>query len=288
MEDLKKLIDNLNVENIITGNNVSIIDTEIVDRQNCIDDIRSAAFYAFGQSKITNKNIALIIDGNFISNIYTVLTEAWFQNTNIIVISLYNSIYDINVRYLDRCSVCNMSFFLKDIEQMKEKIKESLKINGPKIYNVVVDWNLEEQKNDYSNLLDALNRILKEDDELYLYNSNEKYEKYKEMYNITNIDYKYKYGIISKYVAYLIDQKSLNKILICKSDCLKLDSNILNTRYMSKKFKMIVIDDNNIDTIKEWCSSNKINFLYSNNLDEDLEKLYNQSNATILVVKGGK
>lgn len=287
MNNLKDLIKILNVENIVLEDNIDI-DKELFNTGNNIKDVRGATFYTFGQGKITNKNVALIIDGNFISNIYTGITEAWFQTTNIIIIALYNSIYDINVRYLDRCSVCNMKFFLKDLEQMKQKIKKSLEINGPKVYNVVVDWNIEESKNDYSKILQLFSEIVKNEDEIYLYNSNQKYERYKNICNIININYKYKYGILSKYIAYLIEPNTSNKILICNSDCFMLDSNILNNRYMNEKFKVLVIDNNKIDKIEEWCNSNKINFIYSNDLKQDLKKIYTQDKATILLVRGGE
>lgn len=281
MRNLNKLLDLMKVEKIVTADNI-YLNNEINTQIENISDIRTATFYAFGKKGVSNENVALIIDGNFIENTYTALTEAWFQNSNIIVIALYNSIYDINARYLDRCSGCNLTMFLNDIEKLEDKIVKSLKTIGPKIYNIVVDWDISEKENDYSIVLNTLKEIVNVKDEIYVYNS-------KSTENTINIGYRYKYGIFSKYVAYLLEPVEENKILICTSDCFKLDSNILNTRYLSDKFKVIIVEKNeNFESIKDWCNGNKIQFNIAKDLSNDLKNLYISEVPTILLVKGGE
>lgn len=282
MNDLKEIIDLLNPKSIILGDNIKVSE-EIEKRSKRIFDIRSASFFSFGQSKISNSNVVLIIDGKFISNIYSTLTEAWFQNTNIIVFAMYNSYYEINTKYLDRCTVCNKVFFLKDLNFIKENIKNDLKKDGPKVYNLIEECNINEAENDYSRVIDILINILNNNDELYVYNSKEINGK-----NINNIEFKYKYGVISKYVAYLLDSQVNKKILICNDDCFMLDTNILNNKYICEDFKLILVDNRNQkENIKGWCEENKLKFIEEKDIEEDLKKLYNSNEAIILLVKGG-
>ena len=285
MNEFNDLLEVINPKEVILGDNIKITSIENATK---INDIRSATFYAFGQSKILNDNVVLIIDGKFISNTYTALTEAWFQRANVIIIALYNSFYEINNRYLDRCTLSNKIIFEKDLKNMKMKLKEDLRKNGPKIYNIIVDWKfvLEDNSIDYTNELINLKTILKDNDEVYLYNSNKaEFEDLK----IFNIDYKYRYGIISKYVGYLLEKKSSKQILICDEETFMLDSNVLNNRYMSPNFKIILKHNKEINfEVKKWCEKNKIKYIeYSNNLDE-YKNMYNSTDAIIMIIKGGK
>lgn len=285
MNEFNDLLEVINPKEVILGDNIKITSIENATK---INDIRSATFYAFGQSKILNDNVVLIIDGKFISNTYTALTEAWFQRANVIIIALYNSFYEINNRYLDRCTLSNKIIFEKDLKNMKMKLKEDLRKNGPKIYNIIVDWKfvLEDNSIDYTNELINLKTILKDNDEVYLYNSNKaEFEDLK----IFNIDYKYRYGIISKYVGYLLEKKSSKQILICDEETFMLDSNVLNNRYMSPNFKIILKHNKEINfEVKKWCEKNKIKYIeYSNNLDE-YKNMYNSTDAIIMIIRGGK
>ena len=122
MNELFNYLKNNNIKKIIIGDKINVdinTDFEIIN----IDDVRSAAFYAFGESKILNKNTVLIIDGHYLPNVYTVLTEAWFQKTNLTIISLFNSIYDVETNYLNRCSLANIKILENDIQQFKKKNK---------------------------------------------------------------------------------------------------------------------------------------------------------------------
>ena len=285
MNEFNDLLEVINPKEVILGDNIKITSIENATK---INDIRSATFYAFGQSKILNDNVVLIIDGKFISNTYTALTEAWFQRANVIIIALYNSFYEINNRYLDRCTLSNKIIFEKDLKNMKMKLKEDLRKNGPKIYNIIVDWKfvLEDNSIDYTNELINLKTILKDNDEVYLSNSNKaEFEDLK----IFNIDYKYRYGIISKYVGYLLEKKSSKQILICDEETFMLDSNVLNNRYMSPNFKIILKHNKEINfEVKKWCEKNKIKYIeYSNNLDE-YKNMYNSTDAIIMIIRGGK
>ena len=271
MNNINKILEIIKPKSIIVGDKLNC-DLKY-DKQ--IEDARSAAFYAFGESKITNENVVLMINGDYLPNVYTVLTEAWFQKTNLIVIALYNSIYEIETNYMNRCTVANLKLIDKDYNQFEEKIKKSLKLVGPKLINIVTDLK-ENQKNDYSNIIKELNKVKGKEDIIYTYNSkNEDGE--------INIPSKYKYGVISKYLAYLEGKENKN-ILICDKSCVEVDSNIFNSREMNNNFKMIVLG--NIKKTEQWIKNNNIDYVESNNLKDDIEMLYQSKTAMVLVVKG--
>lgn len=279
----------MKIINLLKENNVTrfVIGDEInlkLNVENCenIDDVRSAAFYAFGESKIKNENIALIINGEYLPSIYTVLTEAWFQKTNLVVIAVYNSIYDVETHYLDRCLVKNIKFFEKDFEQFKDSIKNSLNLLGPKLFNVVLERN--EEKYNYNNILEMLDRNIDEKFDVYVYNSYIDNSNYKNI-NCITVESKYKYGIISKYVAMITENNK--KILVCDTNCLKVDSNIFNNRYINNSFKVIIINKEKNDNYKEWIASNNIKVIISKNLNTDVEEFLKSEVPSVLIVKEG-
>lgn len=274
MESLEKILKYSNTDLIIYGDNT--INDEI-DKYKCktIKDVRSAAFYAFGQSKLINKNVILIVNGEYLPSVYTTLTEAWFQKTNLIVIALYNSIYDIETNYLDRCTVSNITFIDKDFNQFEEKIKKSFKLIGPKLFNIVTE--IKQRKNNYDEILKIIRNYVQVNDEIYIYNSEEVDLPCK----VCNIELKYKYGIISKYLGYTLNLNENKSILICTKDCLEVDLNILNNKAMNKNFKVIV--KGNIESLKEWIETNNIKIINSKNLEEDIEELYKNINGPVIL-----
>ena len=278
MEYLNNILDCINTDLIVFGDKAT---TYTFDRKyKEIKDVRSAAFYTFGQSKMSNKNAVLIINGDYLPSVYTVLTEAWFQKSNFIVIALYKSIYDIETNYLDRCTVSNMTFFDKDFKQFENKIKKSLKLIGPKLFNIVVDS--KEEFVDYNNIFNELKKIVKQNDNVFLYNSN--CEEKKLSCRINNIEEKYKYGLFSKYLGYIQPLKNSKAILVCPKECLEVDMNILNNRAMCSNFKVVVIG--NIDSLFKWIDANNIKTIGCKNIVQDIENLYKATEPTILNIKG--
>lgn len=265
-------------EYIICGDNVGISKSDLKNK--VIKDTRSAGFYAFGKSRISNKNTVLIINGDYLPNIYTVLTEAWFQKTNLIVIALYNSIYDVETNYLDRCTVSNIMFIDRDYEQFKEKITSSLNLIGPKLFNIVTE--VKTKKNDYTNILNELNKLVDSEDTIFIYNS----DTTKLPCVVKNIEKKYKYGLFSKYLGYINTQDKNKQILISPVECLENDLNILNNKAMTNNFKVIVCG--NIEHLRNWIEKNNINLVKCENIAKDIELLYNSNKPTILnIIRGG-
>ena len=282
MKEILELLEKSKITDLIIGDDLEVNNFREFNITK-INDVRSAAFYAFGQSKITNRNVALIIDGEYLANTYTVLTEAWFQKTNLIVIALYDSFYNIETNYLKRCLVSDIKFLDKDINLFKDKIVSSFSLIGPKLYNVVVD-KVSVNKNNYNNILEKLLPLMKKEETVMTYNS----------VNINckciwkNVDKKYKYGILSKYVA-MITEHSEKMILLVTNECIEIDSNIFNSRFMNNSFKLIILDKNNrVNDYIKWIKSNDINIIECDNLDKDINKLYTENKPTVLVVKDGE
>ena len=277
MKSIKNIISILNPDTVVSSD-VHVDDIHI-DKN--ISDARSAAFYAFGNSKISNRNTVLLIKGDYLPNVYTVLTEAWFQKTNFIVIAIYKSIYNVETHYLNRCLKSNITLQSKDFELFKKKIEKSNDIIGPKLINVVVENTEENNTNDYKKEIDVFADLYGKDDTIYAYNSKSSCETVR----FCNIDEKYKYGIISKYLAYTTESK-FKSVLICTADCLKVDLNILNSKNMNSNFKVVVKGD--IDKEIKWIESNNIKYMKAEDLSKDIKYMIETDEPIILNVKEEK
>ena len=77
-EDILNNLDNQDKEYINANFDVQIF-----------NDLRSATFFSNGEVNSNNKPVILLIKGEFLPNIYTGITEAWFQRSNINIISIF-------------------------------------------------------------------------------------------------------------------------------------------------------------------------------------------------------
>lgn len=247
-------------------------------------DIRSGAFNALGKSIISKSNSLLIINGNYLSNIYTALTEAWFQKANLIVIALYPTMYDIETHYLDRCLVENMTFNISDYDNFIEKINESTQVLGPKLYNIITNIQHNHDFN-YSSITKEIEKLLAKDDKVTIYSDDFKSDNN----NIHVIPSKYKYGAISKYAASIINEKHQH-YLVCPADYLLLDLNILNNRYLNPRFKVILCSrsTDDIKYLSEWVTANHISLIISKDFKKDLQNLASTNKPSILITKESK
>jgi len=228
-----------------------------------IEDVRSATFFALGLSQKSNKPVVLVVNGDYLSNSYTGLTEAWYQRRPIIVICLYDRVLNEDVSYL---KVCTQDIFKVQTEDdFKNSIDNLHTLTTPVIFMI------EEKRNSFTthNFLD-LNQILKflnSDDKLFVYETLSSVEQEDSRLNI--ISKKDKYGIISKFMGFCIGFKE-KAILVTVAESIKLDMNLFNNRYMNKNFKVIVIgliDDLEIDN---WLYSNQITIMHSKILSDDI------------------
>ena len=248
------------------------------------NDLRSATFFSNGEVNSSNKPVILIIKGEFLPNIYTGITEAWFQRSNINIISIFERYDDIKVEYLERCIPDILTIYDDGIEEYKNTIYKFIDNNMPALINIKYTLKLEE-KSDYTSIINMLDSIVKNTVDVFIYNSK---NESKNNINIMNIETKYKYGILSKYMGY-ITAKEKKSLLILPYELLKIDLNIFNNRYINENVKIIIYKEKEQNNIEEWIKDNKIEILKTKKIDEKiLQKFWNLNKASVLIVEEEK
>lgn len=237
-----------------------------------ISDSRSAAFYAFGESKMLGYPVVLLVNEDDIASCYTAFTEVWFQRIPLIVVA-YNSKGWQTTEYLERCveriTLVNEA---ADLELIRDqdipsgvwllKIKETLFL---------------EQPIDYTSIISSINGI-SYDGLIFCYHINPV-----ENNKVVNIEPKHKYCVVSKYFGYL---QSGKKAILCMPDfLLEYDSNAFEIRDIPNSLFIIIKQTGltDINQYKEWMESRGC--LVINNYDTtDLKSLINER-PTVLICK---
>ena len=98
-----------------------------------IEDPRSASFFALGLYKQAIKKIALVVDEDFISNLYSALTECWFQRIPILIVS-YNASINCSIDYMDRC--IDFKVNLLRHQSLDDAIEKCPEFRGPVIIRI--------------------------------------------------------------------------------------------------------------------------------------------------------
>lgn len=246
-----------------------------------LNDLRSATFFANGEVNSNNKPVILIINGEYLANIYTGITEAWFQRSNINIISIFEKYDDIKIEYLRRCIPDILTIYEENIEEYKETIYKFINNNMPSLINIKYMLKSEE-KVDYTNITNILDNIVKNKVDVFTYNFE---NKSKNNINIMNIERKYKYGVLSKYMGY-VSAKKQKTLIILPYELLKIDLNIFNNRYINKNVKIIINKRKEQSNIKEWIKDNNIEILQTRNLDKNIfEKFWNLDKASALIIE---
>lgn len=237
---------------VLTDHNLDEILSNIVKPEQCtyFEDVRSATFFAFGQSKLQGKPSVLIVDDDFISNCYTALIETWMQRIPLIIIS-YNSRKLSSIQYLQRC--LDAIYEINDKVNIDTTSSKWSAINGPILIRIFFDYN----KNGAFTYADVLKQLTKRvaPERILCYNIS--IEEAAE-YGVANIEKKYKYGIISKYVGRLMSGNS--SVLVIPDFILELESNIFNVRNLPSTFRVYIkkTSDKIIDNYTQWLKSNNI------------------------------
>lgn len=272
-EDILKSIDSQNKEYIEANFNMQIF-----------NDLRSATFFSNGEVNSNNKPVILIVKGEFLPNIYTGITEAWFQRSNINIISIFEKYDEIKVEYLERCIPDILTIYEDSLETYKNTIYKFINNNMPALINIKYKLNLDEEMN-YANIINIFDNFIKENVDVFAYNT--KNESNNNL-NILNIEPKYKYGILSKYMGY-ITAKEKKSLLILPYELLKIDLNIFNNRYINENVKIIIYKEKEQNNIEEWIKDNKIEILRTKKIDEKiLKKFWDLNKASVLIVEEEK
>lgn len=255
---LKKFLKKNNFDTIITNfENYDLIkkcgigDNKIIK----IDDARSAAFFTMGMNQKSNGNRLLVIQYDFLSSVLSPATEAWFQKTNLYFLVLKNKTQKIDALYNDYFNIVELNNDNLTIE------KNSLNY----LFTYDCD-NFDERKPV------LLSHYI--DNSWYV--SNKVFENENMFTTLKN-----KQCIISRYLGILEGSKE-KKVLLCYEDELRLDLNILNSRYIDQKFKVIVIENNNMESLVDWIIENGIGIYKS---IKDYKAFYNECSPSILWIE---
>ena len=256
MEEYLKLIEK-DIKYLVE---VAPISTDVHIEKKQYADARSAAFYAMGKAIKTHESVIVLVSGAFLSNVYTALTEAWFQKVNVIVIALFDKISDVKTVWMERCVVKAMTTTTDDFEEIEKFLQESKRCKGPVLLNLIRGDCLIE-KYDYSKVIDMLEKKCGNKSSMYCFNG--------DIGSVNNIDYKNKYGVLSKYIGMSVVKDC--GYLLCTSDCVLVDSNIFRTRYANSNMKIIIFDqgDLNENNIALWIKSNGWDCRVVDSIDEN-------------------
>ena len=241
-------------------------------------DARSAAFFAMGMSIKQKEPITLLLPGEYLTNIYTAITEAWFQKAEVIVYAFYKNVSDVKVNWADRCAK-TITIHVDEYEKKEKEIKSVFHMHTPVLINIVGVY-IEEQQIDYKTIIDFIKDV-DSSAEFLCYNS-------RKTGDVTNIDKSYKYGIISKYIGMSLEKKI--GYLLCDASCIFVDVNIFRTRYANKNMKIVVIDDGHLkeNQIEEWAISNGWGCKYIEHMDRDAAKWLKEQNKQSILIVGGE
>lgn len=240
-------------------------------------DARSAAFFAMGMAIKEKKPVTLLILGEYLTNIYTAMTEAWFQKAEIVIYAFYGKVSDVNTSWADRCAK-TITIHIDEYESCVDKIKSNFYKHGPVLINVV-GVNIPKAQIDYSNIVNAISKRDKSAKFLCYNNQNQS--------NIDNIKTEYKYGILSKYIGMSVAKKV--GYLICNAECILVDVNIFRTRYANRNMKIAVLDDGNLknNQIDQWIISNGWECKRVEKVDSEAANwLKEQKVQAVLIIEG--
>lgn len=224
-----------------------------------ITDVRSATFYSLGLAQKTQEPVILLIREEYIANVFTGLTEGWFQQREIYVIAVGKDILNKDISYLKPCT--------RAIIKIQAEIDFDNSMAALPVRRVPTVFLVEETlpTNGIRNKTDitALVRNFAQDDKILAY---EPVCTSTIDHNIEYISSDDKYGILSKYMGIIIGTNA-NYYLVTSSESIDLDMNIFNNRYMCPRFKVIIIGK--IEKSKQqWIEKNGI-YLFSNNVLSD-------------------
>lgn len=283
--DILKQLENIEINEWVMVTPVKI-SQEAMGKINCTNmyDARSAAFYAMGIAVKNNCKVALCVEGEYLTNIYTAITEAWFQKTKMLIVTLFDRVNDVKTSWINRCVGKVITCMEDEIELYKNEIVNAVE-DGIVLLNIIVKRE-EKEKINYNKVAEGLSEACGEKQKIFFYNADKEVEKYTKL-DIRNIEEKDKYGVLSKYIGAVV--AGSKGILCCTVDCLLVDTNIFRTRYKDENIKIIILDKNGVSSdkkIDKWIESNGFECVFADVDNKEIYKMLIESKkSTVLIVK---
>lgn len=237
-----------------------VFETDIIDQLpfkdevvHTVHDVRSATFYACGLAQQKNTSVALFVRKEYLPSTHTGLTEAWFQNRHIIVIAFGTDILNDDLNYLKTCTCSRLK--IQTDADVTRYIQSNENRTLPELFLVEDDIEFGKSTGFTDSIdVDCLPSV---PDKLYVYERF--FDLFESHQNIVKISERDKYGSISKYMGFCVASEKTS-LLVIDDSILLLDINILNNRYMNKRFKVMVIGDMDQPNVLKWLDANHISF----------------------------
>lgn len=261
-----------------------VFETDIVDRLpfknevvHAIRDVRSATFYACGLAQKQDASVALFIRKEYLPSTHTGLTEAWFQNRNIVVVAFGADILNDDLSYFKSCT-CSRLKIQTEADAVRY-LGNAQRSNLPELYLVEDTVACEEPvRCDHPIDLSCLPSV---PDKVFLYERVAGL--FQEHPNIVRIAERDKYGTISKYMGFCVASGKSN-LLVIDDSLIFLDVNIFNNRYMDRKFKVLVIGQMKQANVLRWLDANHVSFFEDNEPVQAIRRLMEMKTAAIAFV----
>lgn len=253
IQHLNELLNILKIDSVICEEYVSTV-LEHPYNFRIVKDVRSATFEALGISKMKDDRVALIVDERYLSSIYTGITEAWFQRTNILIVTYNANLYQ-SLEYIDRCIVGKA--LLLDSSEVGILARVIKMKNGPFFLRSSITLD-NDNPIDYISINRVLNEVVTENDTVFYYNPIGKVMENKA--NVQTIKPEHKYCVISKYLGFILGRPACKCILCIPETLLVYDSNVFNFRNIPNNFCIIIYSDASglMERFRPWIVSNNI------------------------------
>lgn len=227
------------------------------------NDARSAAFYAYGMSQEKGSPAVLIVREDELASCYTGFTEAMLQHVAFIVICIQNSLK--GHRFIEKCISNEFPLNCGQSQYDLDKI-----LSGINDFHSPVMFDISEQPSN-TELKECSLAFLK-NSALKSFNSVICFDRYKDLTvdNTRLYSCEHRYGVFSKYLGFIKGTED-KACLIAPAEFFDLDINILNSRYINGRFKVILINKNGGSfKYKNWVNNNSIGYaeLSEDNINE--------------------
>ncbi len=237
-----------------------------------VSDVRSATFYACGLAQKNDRPVALVVRSEYLSSTFTGLMESWFQRRCIIVIAVGRDILNHPLCCYKTCT--SGQYKVQKLTEFESCFAE-LRRDLPALF--LVEESIERKTLSYDADIEKLIENIPQKNKLFVYSpitserSNNK--------NVLYIAPEYKYGMISKFLGHCISQEE-KCILLTDLSVLKLEMNLFNSRYLDKRFNLIVTGEKPSDNILQWLQSNGIETAFCDSIDGAGDIALNSDKAT--------
>lgn len=235
-----------------------------------ISDVRSAMFFAMGRSQTLNSPCLVLVRQAFLSSCYTGIVESWFQHAKIIVLVVCEQNNDFDDIYLNR--------YVRNLITSDDDLGCTIS-EGPSIVRFFGTFNV-----DKINI--SLNQFLNAVPADYTILIRRKYiEHLNDVNRFIGLEDYNKYGMISKFVGHICgSEKKICCVL--DEDWFKLDLNIFNNRYLSNRFKLIILSgQKNKQQYKKWITTNNIQLMECSMSDLfDVPSFFKSPNPSLLIL----